>query len=1105
MFYHAAAGDAKPSPMPEPQPSADAPQVAPDPSILPGHPPPILPCPSCWRTAAGCHVTGDIAVCLHRRWGDADVRVGSDGTSRYIYQVSPEPVRRFLAALFQPGDKVLQRQIETWTAAGNKQKRKQSRTIPWSTMHRRAADIARMACLWQVEVEMAAQERGNQFFGVCPRFRGRDGQTSWDHACQIRVVRTLWADIDHCAAEEALARCEAAGLPRPTAAVSSGNGAHLYWRLAEPWLIDDVGAPPPIQYEVQKSSDGREWRVPYYVDPAGNRVNQPFALSGKAVHMQAVLAAIARRIGGDHTIDLARLLRLPETLNRKDQRNGKRPVPCVLVECDPARRYPMSLFEALAATPVAEAGSARDVDVNNASLADAGHHVGAVANSASPAASDLNDSQLIERAMAAKNGAQFAALWLGDTSGYGGDHSSADLALCGMLAFWAGPDAGRIDRLFRQSGLYRQKWDRPDYRAATIRRALAGRSEHYRPATREHLPDLSLAQILDQIELPPEVPARLPGASGTPSERPSAPGNAPASTRMDQSPAGANSSAPSAALDRQTQPSDLAPATETDPASTSASATCRRFSLVVEGTLTTTPLASHEKNGDTPAPKTLQERRLRAEEQREQRNKRLFARTRVLEGYDGRPCPARQWVQLGRREQRERGLGLDLRCRRWSCVVCVRFQRTLWREHLAECLQAEPGPLYHWDGPARRWPAIQRQIQRLDGTYCRVAKARGRVLVVATVAAEGFIEVARDAAIDSVDTAVAMIRRRAETKAKRAGKRSPTPHPVSASRRWALPDCKSGMWRRLAVFQDPERSIRVLRALGVRVVHDPDDQLCRSASGIQGQADCSYPRNWDETQISWANVWASMMTLPPGWPEGTPPPGSTRGAPPPDPGPLVDEVWCGTVDEFWDGLLPSVLPPASMAGSDAPSPVSAPTPAPAHSAAPVPEARQPCFAFARSRDIKLDASGRWRVVEVEPSGYVTRRSRRAYASRRMRWLRWTASTTGWRLKGLILRRSRWHRSAKDARIDRRRTPLWPRMWCRSSRQLAQSWPAGTTGACTPCRPPRARNPRGTASAHQCWRRHPGTPAGLATQQGPVANALAGPPWPLFICRAGQPT
>lgn len=54
------------------------------------------------------------------------------------------------------------------------------------------------------------------------------------------------------------------------------------------------------------------------------------------------------------------------------------------------------------------------------------------------------------------------------------DWSSADAALCQHLAFWTGKDSARIDRLFRQSALYREKWEeREDYRKATVGHAVS--------------------------------------------------------------------------------------------------------------------------------------------------------------------------------------------------------------------------------------------------------------------------------------------------------------------------------------------------------------------------------------------------------------------------------------------------------------------------------------------------------------------------------------------------------------------------------------------------------------------------------------------------------
>jgi putative DNA primase/helicase len=70
----------------------------------------------------------------------------------------------------------------------------------------------------------------------------------------------------------------------------------------------------------------------------------------------------------------------------------------------------------------------------------------------------LDDAALIQKAIHAKNGAKFQALWSGDWTGYTSP-SEADLALCRLLAYWANGHSETMDRLFRQSGLYRPKWD----------------------------------------------------------------------------------------------------------------------------------------------------------------------------------------------------------------------------------------------------------------------------------------------------------------------------------------------------------------------------------------------------------------------------------------------------------------------------------------------------------------------------------------------------------------------------------------------------------------------------------------------------------------------
>lgn len=98
---------------------------------------------------------------------------------------------------------------------------------------------------------------------------------------------------------------------------------------------------------------------------------------------------------------------------------------------------------------------------------------------AAPSANSLADDELIDRASHAENCNKFARLWKGDYSGYD-SQSEADLALCMLLAFWTGRDARRIDSLFRQSGLFRPKWDEKhaadgrSYGQMTIEKAIEG-------------------------------------------------------------------------------------------------------------------------------------------------------------------------------------------------------------------------------------------------------------------------------------------------------------------------------------------------------------------------------------------------------------------------------------------------------------------------------------------------------------------------------------------------------------------------------------------------------------------------------------------------------
>jgi hypothetical protein len=267
-----------------------------------------------------------------------------------------KPGAAFLPTLFAKTDTILFRPIETWVEGRTKRSRVDYR----NTCYRTAEPELLNATLLQLR-RIAEQERSNLFFGVCPRV-GDKGR--FDQAWQIRTVRCLWSDIDHVSVEVARERAAKAGLPLPSIIVNSGNGAHLYWLLDEPFLINDAGEPLPVETEWLETSDGRKKARKYIVDD-GERVyldqhRHTSRLSSKAELVQNVLAGIAKAVGGDHTTDLSRLLRIPGTLNRKDQRNGREPVPTVLVECEPSRRYPLVAFDLVKSVSL-ESGRAKQI------------------------------------------------------------------------------------------------------------------------------------------------------------------------------------------------------------------------------------------------------------------------------------------------------------------------------------------------------------------------------------------------------------------------------------------------------------------------------------------------------------------------------------------------------------------------------------------------------------------------------------------------------------------------------------------------------------------------------------------------------------------------
>lgn len=259
---------------------------------------------------------------------------------------------RFLKAIFQPEDLILFRPIEVYIEGGKKRAKVDADGIRYDRFGGRAGDAewlwhdSRMEVAVQQIIARANTTLCNIFFGVCPRL-GNNQQ--YDQAWQIRTVRTLWADIDDATPDEAVDRCKASGVPLPSIVIGSGNGTHLYWLLEQAAVIDDACRPPPVHSEWIDRGEGKsKQRKLYLLDPHTKeklsldaRQNVPL-LSDRAQRIQDAIAGIAAKVGGDHTIDLSRILRLPGTLNRKDQRNGRAPTECRLVHLDTDCRYSLS-------------------------------------------------------------------------------------------------------------------------------------------------------------------------------------------------------------------------------------------------------------------------------------------------------------------------------------------------------------------------------------------------------------------------------------------------------------------------------------------------------------------------------------------------------------------------------------------------------------------------------------------------------------------------------------------------------------------------------------------------------------------------------------------
>jgi hypothetical protein len=97
----------------------------------------------------------------------------------------------------------------------------------------------------------------------------------------------------------------------------------------------------------------------------------------------------------------------------------------------------------------------------------------------------LTDDKIIDLASKQRrSGAKFTSLWSGDWNAHFNSASEADSSVVFTLAFYT-KDNAQIDRLFRQSGLMRPKWDElhgeQSYGEMTVAKALNKVTKQYKP------------------------------------------------------------------------------------------------------------------------------------------------------------------------------------------------------------------------------------------------------------------------------------------------------------------------------------------------------------------------------------------------------------------------------------------------------------------------------------------------------------------------------------------------------------------------------------------------------------------------------------------------
>lgn len=127
---------------------------------------------------------------------------------------------------------------------------------------------------------------------------------------------------------------------------------------------------------------------------------------------------------------------------------------------------------------------------------------------------NLSEIDVINEIYNSKQAKLFDDLMKGNYEPYYTSHSEADMALANILAFWCAKDYSQMDSIFRQSNLYRDKWDEKrknsTYGEQTLFKAINEVNNIYTPKQEKEENPLryALSHIFDAEKKDKEYPIR---------------------------------------------------------------------------------------------------------------------------------------------------------------------------------------------------------------------------------------------------------------------------------------------------------------------------------------------------------------------------------------------------------------------------------------------------------------------------------------------------------------------------------------------------------------------------------------------------------------------